>query len=72
MVTVWKHLDSMKLYAIYLRCSTTMFIDRKLSILYIVIFFVALIGFLAIMVWEFTGFWSAGNISFDPSSRIYH
>lgn len=49
-----------------------MFLDRKLSILYIIIFFVILVAFVAIMIWEFTGFWSGGKITFDPTTRIYH
>lgn len=46
--------------------------DRKLTIIYVFIFFVLLLGFIGIMIWEFTGFWSAGNIKFDPSYQIYH
>jgi hypothetical protein len=45
---------------------------RILSILYIVIFFIFLVGFIAIMVWEFTGFWTAGHLRYDPANQIYH
>ena len=46
--------------------------NRLLSILYILIFFVFLLGFIAIMVWEFTGFWTAGNLRYNPANQIYH
>lgn len=62
----------MKLYSIYLKWSTKMYNDRKLSITYILLFFAILLGFIGIMIWEFTGFWSAGNINFDPNTQIYH
>jgi hypothetical protein len=70
--TVWKHWDSMELFAIYLKWSTKMFRARILSIAYILIFFILLAGFIAIMVWEFTGFWTSGNIRYNPENQIYH
>lgn len=50
-VTVYKHFDSMKLYSIYLKWSTKMFNDRKLSVIYVFIFFAILLGFIGIMIW---------------------
>lgn len=50
-LTVYKHYDSMHLYAVYLKWSTKMFLDRKLSIIYIPIFLILLTGFIFILVW---------------------
>lgn len=46
--------------------------DRILSVIYILIFMVFLAGFISIMVWEFTGFWTAGSLLYEPSNQIYH
>ncbi len=69
---VLKHYDSMHLFSIYLKWSTRMFLDRKLSILYVPIFFLFFLGFVGIMIWEFTGFWTSGNTEFNPHTQIYH
>lgn len=71
-LTIYKHFDSLYLHSIYLKWSTTMCDDRKLSILYIPIFILILSAFIGIMIWEFIGFWSAGNIEYDSSYQIYH
>lgn len=49
-----------------------MFKSRILSAVYILAFILILAGFIGMMVWEFTGFWTAGHLKYDPSNQIYH
>jgi phosphate/sulfate permease len=72
LLEAFKHRDSLKLHAIYLKWSTKLFDDRKLSVVYILIFIVILAGFIGLTIFEFTGFWTAGHLSFDPNHQVYH
>ena len=65
LMTICKNNDSWRMHAIFLSYSTKMVKDRGVTIFYIPIFFIFLVGFIAILVLEFTAFWSAGNTSFD-------
>lgn len=71
-LTIYKHFASLYLHSIYLKWSTVMCANRKMSIFYIPIFICIVVGFTAIMIWEFTGFWTAGSINYDPNYQIYH
>jgi hypothetical protein len=71
-LTIYKHYDSLSLHSIYLKWSTKMLVDRKLTILYIPIFMLLLVGFIFMIVGEFAGFWSAAHLNFDPHTQIYH
>lgn len=65
LLTICKNNDSWRMHAIFLSHSTKMISDRGATIFYIPIFFVFLIGFIAILVLEFTAYWSSGTTSFD-------
>ena len=49
-----------------------MLVDRKLTVVYIPIFLVVLIGFIVMIVMEFSGIWTAGKLKFDPNTQVYH
>lgn len=71
-LTIYKHYDSLYLHSIYLKWSTKMLVDRKLTVVYIPIFLVVLIGFIIMIVLEFSGIWTAGKLNFDPTTQVYH
>ena len=71
-LTICKNTDSWKMHAIFLSYATKMIGDRCLTFLYIPIFFVAIVGFVVILVLEFTAYWSNGSLSFDADKSLFY
>lgn len=65
LLTICKNNDSWRMHSIFLSYSTKMIRDRGATIFYIPIFFVFLVAFIAILVLEFTAYWSSGKTTFD-------
>ena len=65
-LTIIKHKNSLYLYAIYLKWSTKAAKDRKLTVIYILIFMLILLAFCLLIIFEFTGFWTSGDLEFNP------
>lgn len=67
-----KNPNSLRMHSIFLKWSTVVLKDRILTTLYIPLFMLILAMFIGLLIFEFTGFWTGGNIDFDPHYNIYH
>ena len=72
LLTICKNTDSWKMHAIFLSYATKMLLDRCLTFLYIPIFFAVIVGFVVILVLEFTAYWSSGSVSFDANKSLFY
>lgn len=71
-MTVFKNRDSWRMHGIFLSHSTRIIKQRPLTILYIPIFFLMLVGFAFIVVLEFWSYWSSGTVTFDNETSLFH
>lgn len=65
LLTICKNTDSWRMHSIFLSYSTKMISHRCTTLFYIPIFAVILVAFIAMLVLEFTAFWSYGTVTFS-------
>ena len=60
------------MHSIFLNYATKMICDRCSTLFYIPIFLVILVGFVVILVMEFTAFWTSGEVKFEGSDKALY
>lgn len=67
-----EHRKDMELFGIFMNHGTKMLGGSKCcTFLYILLFWVCTLGFLALLVFEFKCFWGGGNLTFDKEKSVY-
>ena len=59
-MTVLKNTDSWRMHAIFLKQATNIIKDRPVTLLFVPVFFIMLLGFAVMIVLEFAAYWSSG------------
>jgi hypothetical protein len=71
-LAVYKNCYSTRLHAIFLKTATQIVTERKRILLYIIFFLILMVGLIALILFEFVGFWSNGRKIFLPAEYIYY
>lgn len=69
---VFKNMNPLRIYGIFLDYSTKFVRERPVALLYIPIFFLILVAFVVLIVLEFTAFWMSGNLTFDKNKDLFY
>jgi hypothetical protein len=71
-ISFCKSPQSLRMHGTFLSYSTKMVGERKPVILYIPLFLILMIFFLGLAALEFAGYWTVGNVTFDPAVSLYY
>ena len=71
-VSVYKNSLSIKIHGVFLRQASKIIGEKWLLLLFVVLYLVMLVLFIALVMFEFVGFWSNGRKIFLPLEYVYY